>query len=129
MERGRVLRGRTHGPDSGVQRMVRGREEEGFGLGGCGVLRERPGGDGCGCALREQHADVAAAEGEVSGTQAAGIRCAQGREQKEEAGEMAVAQTHVLSMLNEMRGEWRVDCGFGVGGFEVGDEVAQKLTL
>ncbi len=56
----------------------------------------------CG-ALAEQGADVAAAEGEVRGTQGASIRCAQGREQEEEAGEMAIPQTHVLSMLNEMR--------------------------
>ncbi len=115
MERGRVLRGRAHGPDGGVERTVGGGEHEGFGERRCGVLRERLISDGCGCALREQHADVAAAEGEVSGPQAAGICCAQGREQKEEAGEMARAQTHVLSMLNEMWGEWRVDCGFGAG--------------
>ena len=107
MERGRVLGGRTHRPGSDVERTGGRREDEGFGPGGCGMFRERFGDDGCG-ALGEQGADVAAAEGEVRGAQAAGVRCAQGREQQEQAGEMAVAQTHVLSMLNEM-------------GVEVGD--------
>jgi len=53
--------------------------------------------------LREQGADVAAAKGQFSGTQAARVRCAQGREQEEEADEMAVPQTHVLFILNEMQ--------------------------
>jgi hypothetical protein len=65
------------------------------------VFCERLGDDGH-CALVEKGADVAAAEGEVRGAQAAGIRCTQGREQEEQAGEMAVPQTHVLSILNEM---------------------------
>jgi hypothetical protein len=59
------------------------------------MFRERLGDDGHG-ALAEQGADVAAAEGEVSGTQTARVRCAQGREQKEEAGEMTVPQAHLL---------------------------------
>ena len=75
--------------------------------------REGLGDDGRSRALAEQGADVAAAQGEVSGTQAASIRCAQGREQEEEAGEMAVAQTHVLSMLNEMRVELESDWDLG----------------
>jgi hypothetical protein len=58
------------------------------------MLGERLGQRGDGGGLREQGTDVAAAEGEVSGAQAAGVRCAQGREQKEEADEMAVAETH-----------------------------------
>jgi hypothetical protein len=101
VERGGVLGGRTHGPGSGVERAGGRRKNEGFGPEGCGMFRERLGDDGH-CALAEQGADVTAAEGEVSGTQAACIRCAQGREQQEEAGEMAVPQTHTLSMLNEM---------------------------
>ena len=76
-----------------------GGKDEGRGASGCGVLGERLGEDGCGGSLAEQGADVAAAEGEVSGAQAAGVRCAQGREQEEEAGEMAVAETHVLPYL------------------------------
>ena len=102
MERGGVLCGRAHGPDSGVECARGRREHKGFGLRGGSVLREGLGDDRRSRALAEQGADVAAAQGEVSGTQAASIRCAQGREQEEEAGEMAVPQTHVLSMLNEM---------------------------
>jgi hypothetical protein len=104
LERGGVLGGRTHGPDRGVERAGGRGEREGFGLRGAGMFRERLGDDGH-CALAEQGADVAAAEGEVRGTQAASVRCAQGREQEKEAGEMAVPETHTLSMLNEMRVE------------------------
>ena len=91
-----MLSWRTHGPGSGVERARGRREHEGRGAGGCGVLGERLGDDSCSRGLREQGADVAAAEGEVSGTQAASIRCAQRREQEEEAGEMAIPQTHTL---------------------------------
>ena len=97
MERGRVLGWRTHGPGSGVERAGGWGKHEGCGASGCGVLGERLRDDGCGRGLAEQGADVAATEGEVPGTQAAGIRCAQGREQEEEAGEMAVPQTHRCS--------------------------------
>jgi len=87
---------RTHGPGSGVECTGGGREHEGFSLEGCGVFREGLG-DGGGCGgLAEQGADVAAAEGEVCGTEGARIRCTQGREQEEEAGEVAIPQTHTL---------------------------------
>ena len=124
MQRGGVLRGRTHGPDSGVERTGSRGERKGFRLGRGGVFRERLGDDRRSRALAEQGADVASAQGEVGGTQAASIRCAQGREQQEEAGEMAVPQTHVLSMLNEMRVELvtRLQLGLFSGGAE------RKLT-
>ena len=105
MLRGALGSGWTHGPGSGVERTRGRREHEGRGAGGCGLLGERLGDDGSSRGLAEQGADVTAAEGEFSGTQTASIRCAQGREQEEEAGEMAIPQTHTLSMLNEMRVE------------------------
>jgi len=105
MERGGVLSGWTHGPRSGVERTGGRREHEGFGFWGCDMDCEGLGEGGSCCTLAEQGADVATAEGKFSGTQTAGIRCAQGREQEEEAGEMAIPQTHTLSMLNEMRVE------------------------
>ena len=96
MQPGSVGRRRTHGPDSEVER-ARGRgENEGFGLVRGDALRVGFNADRTSGAMDEQAADVASAEGEVSGTQAARVRCAQGREQQEEAGEMAVPQTHVL---------------------------------
>ena len=94
MKPGGVQGWRTHGPGGGVERARGRREYEGRGAGGRGLLGERLGDDGCSRGLAEQGADVAAAEGEFSGTQAASIRCAQGREQEEEAGEMAIPQTH-----------------------------------
>ena len=91
-----MMRWRTHGPGSGVERAGGWREHEGIGPGGSDMFGERLGDDGRSGALAEQGADVAATEGEVRGTQGAGIRCAQGREQEEEAGEVAIPQTHTL---------------------------------
>lgn len=96
MQPGGVGRRRTHGPDSEVKRARGWRQDEGFGLVRGDALRERFSADRSSGAVNEQAADVAAAEREISGTQTASIRCAQGREQQEEAGEMAVPQAHVL---------------------------------
>jgi len=65
--------------------------------------------------LGEQRGDVVAAEGEVAGVQQRSFCAAQGGEQEDEAGEMARAKTHVLSILNEMWVKLGVDCGFGHG--------------
>ncbi len=110
-----MLGWRTHGPGSGVERAGGGRQHEGFRACGGGVLRKRFG-ERRSHALAEQGADVTATKGEVSGTQAARIRCAQGREQKEQAGEMTVAETHVFLILNEMRVELDAGVRFGVDG-------------
>jgi len=103
VERGSLQGWRAHGPGSSVKGASRWGKHERFGPGrGC-VLGERL----CKCGnrggLREQGTDVATAEGNFSGTQAPRVRCAQGREQEEKADEMAVPQTHVLFILNEMR--------------------------
>jgi len=78
VELGYVQGWRTHGPGSGMEGTGGWREHEGCGASGRDVFSEGFGEGGCGCGLAEQGADVATAEGKFTGTQAAGIRCAQG---------------------------------------------------
>ena len=110
LKRGGVEGWGTHGPGSGVERAGGWGKNEGRGVSGCGVLGERLGQRGDGSSLREQGADVPAAEGQFSGTQAAGVGCTQRGEQEEQADEMAIAETHVFLILNELQTELDADC-------------------